>query len=90
MATLEDVMLRFDFKLSNCRGQCYDGGSNMVGSKTGVKTRFLEKEPHALYMHCYGNALNLSVGDAIKLVPLLRSTLDTAHEISKLFQYSPK
>ena len=90
VATLEDVILRFDFKLSNCRGQCYDGGSNMAGSKTGVKTRFLEKEPCALYMHCYGHALSLSIGDAIKLVPLLRSTLDTAHEISKLFQYSPK
>ena len=65
VATLEDVTLRFDFKLSNCRGQCYDGGSNIAGSKTGVKTRFLEKEPRALYMHYYGHALSLSVGDAI-------------------------
>ena len=88
--TLEDVMLRFDLKLSNCRGQCYDGGSNMAGSKNGVKTQLLAKEPRALYMHCYGHALSLSVCDAIKMIPLLRSTMDTVHEISKLLQYSPK
>ena len=88
--TLEDVMLRFDLKLSNCRGQCYDGGSNMAGSRSGVKAQLLAKEPRALYMHCYGHALSLSICDAIKMIPLLRSTMDTVHEISKLLQYSPK
>ena len=82
-------MLRFDLKLSNCRGQYYDGGSNMAGSKSGVKTQLLAKEPRVLYMHCYGHALNLSICDAMKLIPLLRSTMDTVHEISKLLQYSP-
>ena len=88
--TLEDVMLRFDLKLSNCRGQCYDGGSNMAGSRSRVKTQLLAKEPHALYMHCYGHTLSLSICDAIKMIPRLRSTMNTVHEISKLLQYSPK
>ena len=88
--TLEDALLRFDLKMSNCRGQCYDAGSNMAGAKRGVKTQISEKEPCALYMHCYGHALSLSISDSIKTIPLLRSTMDTVHEISKLLQYSPK
>ncbi len=41
-------------------------------------------------MHCYGHALSLSVADTIKMIPLLGSTMDTTHEVSKLLQYSPK
>ena len=59
----------------------------MAGSKNGVMTQLLAKEPHTLYMYCYGHALSLSV---CKMIPLLRSTMDTVHEISKLLQYSPK
>ena len=34
--------------------------------------------------------LSLSVADAVKLIQLLRNTMDTVHEISKVLQYSPK
>ena len=37
-------------------------------------------------MHCYGHALSLSVCDAIKMIPPLRSTMDTVQVISKLLQ----
>ena len=77
-------MLKFDLKLSNCRGQCYDGGSNMAGSKNGVKTQLLAKEPRAMYMHCYDHPLSLSVCDAIKMIPLLTSTMDTVHKIKQV------
>ena len=87
---LEDVLLRLNLKISRRREQCYDGGSNMAGSKNGVKSQILKQEPRALFMHCYGHALSLSVADTIKLIPLLASTMDTAHEISKMLQYSPK
>ena len=40
--------------------------------------------------NCYGHALSLSICGAIKMTPLLRSTMDTVHEVSKLLQYSPK
>ena len=87
---LQDILLRFNLDISRCRGQCYDGGSNMAGCRNGVKTQILRKEPRALFTHCYGHSLSLSVGDAIKLIPLLRNTMDTVHEISKMLQYSPK
>ena len=62
----------------------------MAGSKNGVKTQILKEEHHALFTHCYGHSLSLSVGDTIKSVPMLRSNMDTTREISKLLKYSPK
>lgn len=79
-----------NLSISNCHGQCYDGASNMSGIRRGTATQFLSEEPCALYNHCYGHALNLAVGDTIKQVKLLRDTLDTCFEISKLLKYSPK
>ena len=29
-----------DTPLTDCRAQCYDGASNMVGANTGVATRY--------------------------------------------------
>ena len=57
-----DVLERMHLSLSSCRGQCYDGASNMSGIRRGTAAQFLLKEPRALYNHCYGHALNLAVG----------------------------
>ena len=76
--------------ISSCRVQCYDGASNMSGSRRGTAIQFLAIEPRALYNHCYGHALNLAVGDTIEQIRLLRDTLDTCLEMSKLLKYSPK
>ena len=54
---IKDALNRMDIPLTDCRGQCYDGASNMVGAKTGVATRIKEIEPRALLTHCYGHAL---------------------------------
>ena len=90
VATIEDVLLRMNLKLTQCRGQCYDSESNMVGSKNGVATQLLAKEKRAVLTHCYGHALNLAVGDSMKQSKVCRDALDTAYEISKLLRFSPK
>ena len=87
---LKDPLLRFNLQLFRCRGQCYDGGSNMAGSKNGVKAQILRDEPRALFTHCYGHCLSLSVADTVKTIKCLGSMMDTVHELSKLLQYSPK
>ena len=51
-----------NLSVSNCRGQCYDGASNMSGVRQGTATQFLLQEPRALYNHCHGHTLNLAVG----------------------------
>jgi len=87
---VKDTLLRLNISLSRCRGQCYDGASNMAGRRKGVKTQILHEERRALFTHCYGHSLNLAVADAVKNVKFLQSNMNTTFEISKLFQYSPK
>ena len=58
----------------------------MSGSKEGVAK---DGEPRAVYTHCYGHALNLSVCDCIKQSKVMKSALDVA-EISKIIKKSLK
>ena len=39
VSAIKDVLLTLQLSLVNCRGQCYDGASNMMGHKTGVAKR---------------------------------------------------
>ena len=64
--------------------------SNMVGCRNGVATRLASKENRAVLTHCYGHALNLAGGDAMKQSKVCKDALDVAFEISKLVRYSPK
>jgi Domain of unknown function (DUF4371)/hAT family C-terminal dimerisation region len=90
VASLKDVLLRLNLNISRCRGQCYDGASNMTGAKKGVSTQFQVEEPRALLTHCYGHSLQLAACDTIKQIKILQDALDTTNEISKLIKYSPK
>ena len=87
---LKDTMVRLNLSLQNCRGQCHDGAANMAGLRNGVATQIASKEPRAIFVHRYGNALNLTAGDTVKKNKLLRNTLDTTLEISKLLKFSPR
>ena len=63
---IQDILLRLLLQMSSCHGQCYDGAGSMAGCRTGVATTIQQQEPRALYMHCYGHALNLAVQDSVK------------------------
>ena len=56
-AAIRDVLLRMNLAMAQCCEQCYDGASNMAGSKHGVAAQRLAEEPRALLTHCYGHAL---------------------------------
>ena len=43
-----------------------------------------------MFIHCYGHALNLACGDAMKGCKILKSALETTQEITKLVKFSPK
>ena len=79
-----------NLKIENCRGQCYDGASDISGAKGSVANIISDDESRAVYIHCYGHALHISVGDTVKQCKVMRSALDTAYEISKLLKKSPK
>ena len=66
MAVTKDTLIPMNLSISKCCVQCYNGASNMRGSKAGVAKKLLNDEPRALFIHCYGHALNLAAGDSIK------------------------
>ena len=90
VAFIWDVLICMKLILKYCRGQCYDGTSNMSGVKSGVTTQIKAGESGAIFSHCYGHSLQLAVVDMIKKVKDLKDTLDTTFKISKLLRFSPK
>ena len=58
-------MVRLNIQLENCRGQMYDGASNILGKKLEVATQILSQQPKAEVIHCQGHSLSLVVKDLI-------------------------
>ena len=90
MSAIKDVLLKLQSSLVNCRGQCYDGTSNMMGHKTGAAKRIRDLQPKAYPTHCHGHSISLSVKDTTKNCKLLSDTMDTVKEIVSLIKVSPK
>ena len=53
---IKDVLLKLQLSLVNCREQCYDGTSNMMGHKTGVAKRIQDLQQKAYPTHCHGHS----------------------------------
>ena len=87
---IKDVFIRFNLKFTHLRGQCYDGASNMSGNVTGLKTRILEIEPRALYVHCSAHTLNLVVQDALEGLNSTRNFIGIVKEMINFIRHSPK
>lgn len=90
VTAIKDTLAKLGLSLTNCRGQCYDGASNMLGPKTGVAKRIQEVQPKAHPTHCYAHSLSLSVKDMTSNCALLSQTMDIAKEIVTLIKFSPK
>ena len=87
---IKDILLRLNLNLENCRGQTYDGASNMMGKKSGVSTQILADQPKAVVVHCQGHSLSLSVKTLTNECDILRDTLSVVREICILVKFSPK
>ena len=90
VSAVKDVLLKLQLPLANCRGQCYDGASDMLGHRTGVAKRIQDLQPKAYPTYCHGHSLSLSVKDTTKNCKLLSETMDTAKEVVTLIRFSPK
>lgn len=58
VTVLKDILIGLNNSLSNCRDQCYDGASNMTGTKRDVEIQIQSESLWAFLTHCYGHALN--------------------------------
>ena len=45
---IKDIVIRMNLSLSNCRGQTYDGSSNMMEKKSQFRLKFLESSQKLL------------------------------------------
>ena len=62
--SLEEFLETLGISLEYCRGQGYDGGSNMAGKFKGLQALILKERPLAFYTHCFSHNLNLTVSKA--------------------------
>ena len=51
-STIVEWLTNHNLCLSDMRGQCYDGASNMSGARSGCKTIVQQSAPLAHYFHC--------------------------------------
>ena len=58
---IESICQSLGLDLHKCRGQSYDGASNMSGFVSGASSRINSKYPKALYFHCASHKLNLCI-----------------------------
>ena len=86
---IKDVLSQLGLDISDCRGQGYDGASNMSSNRVGVQALIKQDAPKAVYMHCNGHCLNLVIAHACAL-PIVRNTLDKMKSIVNFFIFSPK
>lgn len=75
--------------LSKLRGQCYDGSSNMSGSRSGCSTIIKEQSPMAVYAHCAAHQLNLAVVSACK-IQAFHNAESFIGEVARFFKFSAK
>ena len=76
--------------MQQCRGQGYDGASNMMGRLSGVARKFLEIQSSALPVHCLAHCTNLVLQDLCKAIKTIREVLKLVKDISRLIRFSPK
>lgn len=87
---LKDALLRFSLPINKCRGQCYDGASNVSGTRSGLQARVQEIEPRAQYTHCTAHVLNLVVHDVTENIPTCRNFMSLIRDLITLIRHSPK
>lgn len=89
-ASIKDSLVRFCLPIGQCRGQAYDGASNMLGHINGVAACMQKEEPSAIYVHCLAHCINLCLQVLGRQVAPVRDSLELVREVSQLIRFSPK
>ena len=89
-AFTNDVLIRCSLPINQCRGQAYDGASNMSGINNRVQALFKAEAKQALYVHCLAHSLNLCLKDVTNTCKIIRDVLNFIYEFTQLIKMSPK
>ncbi|XP_077100036.1 zinc finger MYM-type protein 1-like [Siphateles boraxobius] len=71
-----------------CVAQAYDGASVMSGAVGGVQSRFRERHPEAVYVHCYAHELNLVLCYTCKAIPEATAFFELLENVYTFFSNS--
>ena len=85
---LKETLARYNLDLQDCRGQGYDGATNMSGA-SGVQGRLTSENPKATYIHCNSHILNLYIVQSCSL-QAIRNMNSTVTEAAYFFHNSAK
>ena len=89
-ASIKGVFIRCSLPISQCRGQAFDGASNMSGIKNEVQALVKKKANKALYVHCLAHSFNLCLKDVPKTCSLIRDIMNfIIYELTQLIKMSP-
>ena len=88
-STILRYLTAWGLPLTNLRGQCYDGASNMAGCRSGCSTIVKQQAPMAVYTHCAAHQLNLAVVSACT-VQDCRNAESFIGEVARFFKFSAK
>ncbi|CAF1405413.1 unnamed protein product [Rotaria sordida] len=85
-----DVITRCGLDMINCRGQSYDGASNMSGIYGGVSSIILKQYSKAIYIHCVAHCLDLAVHDLTDQCASICNCMLCVKDIIDFIRRSPK
>ncbi|XP_065678525.1 uncharacterized protein LOC124807359 [Hydra vulgaris] len=83
-----NILTSFGLDLKKCRGQGYNGASNMSIIYSGVQTRRKEIEKNEIFNHCAAHNLNLVINHAMNGVPDISNCFSSIQEIYTFFGIS--
>ena len=89
-SVIKDILIRCALPIVQCRGQAFDGASNMSGANNGVQALIKEENSKALYVHCLAHSLNLCLKDVTKSCILIGNAMDFIFTLVQLIRFSPK
>ena len=75
--------------VTECKGQCYDGASNMQSQKKGAASYISKESPSAIVTHCCSRNLNLPLATSCK-IPIIDNITETYKVVTIFFNTSPK
>ncbi|KAK4269941.1 hypothetical protein QN277_023034 [Acacia crassicarpa] len=81
-AAIDALFSKLGLSLSKCRGQGYDGASNMRGEFKGLKSLILADNTSAFYIHCFSHQLQLALVKVAKHHKKIQEFFDMLQKIT--------
>ena len=86
---LKKEIRQLGLDLLDCRGQGYDGASNMAGKRNGASALIKREFPKALFVHCASHCLNLCITASCDNLEI-KNVMCNVKRAADFFNNSPK